>query len=113
MIRHASGAVSQIHLDYLQRPSARFGAVVCERGTLRYDLVTTRVDAAGEAGASTIFEEPVDLNDCYLDELKTFLRFVREGRVRHEHDVEHALPAMAIVDAAFVSSEQQRFVPLA
>ena len=112
MIRHAGGAVSQIHLDYVQRPTARFGAVICERGTVRYDLVTARVDLTDASGISTLHDGPVDLEDCYLEELKTFVRFVREGRVRHPHDVEHALPAMAIVDGAFASHEQERSIAL-
>jgi spore coat polysaccharide biosynthesis protein SpsF len=109
MINHASGAVSQIHLDYLQRPMSRFGAVVCERGTVRYDLVASRVDVPG---AAPLFDAPVDLNEVYRDELATFLRFVREGRVRHDHDVDHAIPALAIADAALASSEQRQFVTI-
>jgi predicted dehydrogenase len=112
-IRHASGAVSQLHLDYLQRPPSRFGALICERGTLRYDLATPRVAAIGERGAATLFDGAVDFNDCYVDELRTFLRYVREGQVRHEHDVERALPAIAAIDAAFASDAQQRIVAVA
>ena len=38
MIRHDSGSVSQIHLDYIQRPFQRSGTISGEKGWIRYDL---------------------------------------------------------------------------
>ncbi len=114
-VRHARGAASQVHLDYLQRGLHRSGTLSCERGWMRYDLVRGEVilELAGE-GPRQLWSDPsFDWNRTYVDELSTFLQFVREGRVRHEHDVWHALPGMAVVDAAFRSAETGRTVPVA
>jgi len=123
-VRHANGAASQIHLDYLQRRLHRTGTVSCERGWVQYDLARGDVvawAAGGEGPASSTVDGPerlwsdpsFDWNLTYVDELAAFLQFVREGRIRHEHDVWHALPAIACVDAAFQSAATGRAVSVA
>ncbi len=114
-VRHARGAASQVHLDYLQRGLHRSGTLSCERGWMRYDLVRGEVilELAGERPRQLWSDPSFDWNRTYVDELSTFLQFVREGRVHHEHDVWHALPGMAVVDAAFRSAETGRTVPVA
>ena len=49
MSRHASGAVSQIHLDYLQRPTHRCGTIACTAGWIHYDLINPQVTAQSSA----------------------------------------------------------------
>src|SRR5205823_6535442 len=98
-------AVSQIHLDFLQHVLHRTGTVGCERGWMSYDLVAGNAVAHGRAPAEQLWNDPAfDPNQPYVDELATFLRFVREGRTRHEHDAWHALSSVAVVDAAFRSA---------
>lgn len=116
MVRHAGGATSQIHLDYLQRGLHRTAALSCERGWLEYDLVAGEVtgQSAGDSDRRPIWRDAAfDWNASYLDELSAFLRFVREGRVRHEHDLWHALPALAVIDAALSSAATGRVVAVA
>ncbi|MDP3722495.1 MAG: Gfo/Idh/MocA family oxidoreductase [Candidatus Omnitrophota bacterium] len=116
MIQHLSGGVSQIHLDYLQRPAHRTGVVSCERGWIAYDLMEPKVVAqrAGEAAPHVAWERAgYDANDAYLDELRTFLRYVSEGRIRHAFDAHGAAQSLAIVGAAFASARSGRLEAVA
>ena len=106
MMHHKSGVVSQLHLDFVQRPLHRSGVISCERGWIRYDLANGIVFAQidGEDTPECLWKgTDYDSNQQYLDEMQTFLRFVREGRIRHLFDAWHAAQTMAIVDAAFAS----------
>jgi predicted dehydrogenase/spore coat polysaccharide biosynthesis protein SpsF (cytidylyltransferase family) len=108
MIQHRSTAVSQIHLDYVQRPSHRCGVISCERGWIRYDLSRPQVVALfeGESDPHVVWQDlDYDANQPYVAEMRTFLAYVSQGRVRHEFDVWHAIADLAIVDAAFESAD--------
>ena len=115
-VRHARGATSQVHLDFLQRGLHREGTLSCERGWMRYDLANGDVvrQIAGERQPQKLWSDAsFDWNQSYVDELTAFLQFVREGRIRHEHDVWHALPAVAVIDAACQSAATGRAVSVA
>jgi spore coat polysaccharide biosynthesis protein SpsF len=106
MIKHKSGAVSQIHLDFLQRPSHRSGLVTFENAWLSYDF------SKMELTAQRINEEPYELfknsnydsNDMYIDELKEFICMVEEGRIRHKYDALSSLESLKVVEALFKSN---------
>jgi spore coat polysaccharide biosynthesis protein SpsF (cytidylyltransferase family)/predicted dehydrogenase len=110
-IRHDSGAVSQIHLDLLQRPAQRRGVLSFDRGWVDYDLMANEVRALsnGSEAIETLWSAPgFDSNEPYLEEMSAFLNYVREGRVRHEHDAWHAAQSLATVVAGLTSAESQR-----
>ena len=112
-IEHSIGAVSQIHLDMIQRPAHRRGIISCERGWIRYNLLTNRVVAqtAEQSEPVELLNDPgYDGNDAYLEELETFLNYVREGRVRHEYDAWKATQSLAVVVSALESAKTNRFV---
>ena len=106
MIKHTSGAVSQIHLDFLQRPSHRSGVVTFEKAWLSYDF------SKMEITAQRINEEPYELfknhdydsNDMYIDQLKEFVSMVEQGRVKHRYDVQSAVESLKVVEALFESN---------
>jgi len=103
MTRHDSGAVSHIHLDYIQRPFHRSGIISGEKGWIRYDLANPRIMAqfAGDNEPTCLWSgAEYDVNQQYLDEMDTFLNYVREGRIRHPFDVWHAVQGLAVADAA-------------
>lgn len=115
LAQHSSGAVSQVHLDMVQRPAHRIGTISCERGWISYDLIRGSVvmQSAEQQSPVTVWDEPqYDPNDAYLEEMKTFLNYVREGRVRHEHDAWKGARTLAIVEAAFESAKSKGFVYL-
>jgi len=116
MLHHSLGSVSQIHLDYLQRPAHRCGVISCERGWISYDLIRGRVIAQmdGEAAPRVAWDDPsYDTNEPYLDELRTFIRYVSEGRIRHAFDARRAAQSLAIVEAAFASARSGRLEAVA
>lgn len=115
MLRHEGGGVSQLHLDLIQRPWHREGVVCCERGWIRYDFATNTVctQADGEAEPSLAYtDRHYDLNECYREMMATFLRFVREGRVRHAFDAWQGCLALGAVAAAHTSAAEERWVPV-
>lgn len=110
MLRHTSGAISQIHLDYVQRPLQRCGVISCENGWIRYDLVSNQVMAqsSNETKPKVVWDgSAYDPNQQYIDEMATFIRYTREGRVRHPYDAWKAARSLAIVDAAFTSANSE------
>ena len=99
MINHSSNAVSQIHLDMIQRPANRRGVISCERGSMSYNLLTT--------------DDPdYDVNDSYLEEMETFLNCVREGKVRHEYDAFRATQSLAIAASALEAAHTKSLVEI-
>jgi len=113
MITHSSNAVSQIHLDMIQRPAHRGGVISCERGWISYNLLTNTVigQTAGQSGVKIIGDDALyDVNESYLEEMETFLNCVREGKVRHEHDAMRATQSLAIAAAALEAARTNSFV---
>lgn len=98
MIKHSSDAVSQIHLDMIQRPAHREGVISCERGSISYNLLATDTD--------------YDANDSYVEEMETFLNCVRQGKVRHEHDAFRATQSLAIAASALEAARTNSFVEI-
>ena len=97
MIHHDKNAVSQVHLDYIQRPASRFGTLAFEQGNLRYDLMENK---------------GYDTDLMYQEQLRLFLRYVAEGRMRHDLDLAHALEDLMVVEAAFASSNTGRIMEI-
>jgi predicted dehydrogenase/spore coat polysaccharide biosynthesis protein SpsF (cytidylyltransferase family) len=115
LMQHSSGAISQIHLDMIQRPAHRTGTLSCERGWISYDLIKGSVvmqSAEHESPVTVWNNAQYDVNDAYVEEMRTFLSYVREGRVRHEHDAWKGARTLAIVEAAFESAKSKSFIDL-
>mgnify|MGYP000129593631 FL=1 len=114
MIKHKSGAVSQIHLDFLQRPSHRSGVVTFEKAWLTYDFNKMTVTA------QKINEEPYELfnntnydsNDMYLHQLEEFICSVEEGRMKHKYDAVSSLESLKVVEALFKSNKTGKKVSI-
>ena len=114
MLKHKTGAVSQIHLDYLQQPSHRSGLVTFEKAWLGYDFNKMEITA------QRINEEPqmlwnnsdYDSNQMYVDQLKEFIRFVEEGRVKHQYDALSSVESLKVVDAFFKSNKTGKKVDI-
>ena len=107
-IQHISGAVSQIHLDYIQRPIHRCGVISCERGWIRYDLIIPKVVAQfeGDSVPHIVWEESdYDATQQYIEEMRTFLRYVSEGRMQHEFDIRRGIQSLAVVETALLSAK--------
>jgi predicted dehydrogenase len=77
--RHQSGAISEIHLDYVQRIYERGCQIVGENGSIYWDFNTQQVrwyDAGKKDWNVYSQPEPWEINQMYLDELKHFVECV-------------------------------------
>jgi len=110
MIKHKSGAVSQIHLDFLQKPSHRSGLITFEKAWLSYDFNKMEVLVQRTNGeAYTLYKNShYDSNNMYIEQLKEFICMVEEGRVRHKYDALSSLESLKVVEALFKSNSTGR-----
>ena len=83
LLRHESGVLSSVHLNFIQRDYRRCCQVIGTSGTIYWDYGTGRVEIFGEDGRpSRSIAQPAgwDTNRMYLDELAHFVACVRERR---------------------------------
>jgi predicted dehydrogenase len=110
--RHASGAISEIHLDYVQRTYERGCQIVGEFGSIFWDFNAKAVrwyDAASKQWTTYAQTETWQLNQMYVDEMKHFLECVSEGRPTML-PIPEATALMRVVFAAKASAEQGKTV---
>jgi len=113
MVYHENSTVSQIHLDCIQHPMSRSGTISFERGWLRYDLIHSNVMVQSDSkkAPQTLWEQVgYDHDEMYQDEMRLFLQYVAEGRVRHEFDAWSAVKDLGLVEAAFESGRTGRIM---
>jgi predicted dehydrogenase len=111
VVRLASGALVQVHVDYLQRhPESRF-TVVGTDGTITWERARLRWRRAGDAdwSAETIDADP---NRMYVDELAAFLEAIASGRAPALDGAE-GRRTLALAVAVREAAEQGRHVRLA
>jgi predicted dehydrogenase len=83
LCRHAIGALSEIHLDYVQRTYERGCQVVGEKGSISWDFKDKQVCwHDGDSASATSFPLPEDwdINQMYLDEMQHLLNCIRTRR---------------------------------
>ncbi|HWZ83140.1 MAG TPA: Gfo/Idh/MocA family oxidoreductase [Terriglobales bacterium] len=112
--RHASGVLSEVHLDYVQRSYERGCQIAGEDGSLSWDFREKQVrwyDAVSDHWET--FEQPADwqLNQMYIDEMRHFLDCVQE-RKETMLPVADAARVMEFVFAAKQSASERRVITL-
>ena len=115
LARHAGRALSEIHLDYVQRTYERGCQIVGENGSIVWDFNQAEVrwyDAAQKRWNAAPHPPGWDLNGMYLDELKHFVRAVREGTATCL-PIAEAAGLVRVVGAARKSAAEKRMVPIA
>lgn len=114
LLRHESGAISEVHLDYVQRSYERGCQIVGESGSLFWDYTcgTIRCYDAERREWSEL-KQPAGwaVNDMYVAEMEHFLHCVRE-RKRTMLPVAEAARLMDLVFAARMSAQEKRAVKL-
>src|SRR5262249_21262824 len=74
-LRFESGAVGQVHLDYLQRVYRRNLQVIGDAGVIVWDYPTHTVTVrAAEGEPETISAPDGDTNQMYIEEMRQFVR---------------------------------------
>ncbi|MBI3475466.1 MAG: Gfo/Idh/MocA family oxidoreductase [Acidobacteria bacterium] len=112
--RHESGALSEVHLDYVQRTYERGCQIAGEHGSLFWNFREKQVrwyDAAADQW--TTFDQPAgwQLNQMYLDEMQHFLDSVQQ-RTATTLPIAEAARVMTLVFAAKCSASEGRVVAL-
>jgi predicted dehydrogenase len=82
ILRHRSGTISQVHLDYLQKPPVHMLVVLGEQGRVRWDYHAGSlvwVDKAGTVSRETV-PQGFDRNDLFLEEMRHFLECAEDCR---------------------------------
>ncbi len=119
LLRHAGGARSEIHLDYLQRFKRRGCEIAGAAGTLlweslgkRPEVCTVRLFRAGGGGSETLFADPdLDGNTPFRLMLSAFLASAG-GDVTDLHTGAEAVRALEVACAARNSGEEGRRLAL-
>lgn len=80
LVRFATGAQVQIHLDFVQRGYTRTCKLVGERGTALWDFTTPEVRFfSGETKSWQSFPYRFEINDMYISEVEHFFHCVASG----------------------------------
>lgn len=109
-VRYESGALAQVHLDYLQRSYRRNLQIIGEAGTIVWDYPTHCVTVYPSSGAPE--SESVndgDPGEMYREELRHFLRCI-DGHESPLVDGHEALRSLRVVEAAKRSAAEGRWV---
>jgi predicted dehydrogenase len=104
--RHATGALSEIHLDYVQSTSERGCQIVGEEGSIFWDFNARQLRCyQAVTDRWTFHEEPEEwqLNQMYVDEMRHFLECVQTRR-QTVLPIPEAVPIMQIAFAAKASA---------
>jgi predicted dehydrogenase len=110
--RHAGGAMSEIHLDYVQRTYERGCQVVGELGSIFWDFNAKAVrfyEAASRQWMTFAQPGTWELNQMYVDEMKHFLECL-EKRCSTMLPIPEAAGLMQVVFAAKASSQQGKTI---
>ena len=99
-IRHDTGVLSSVHVNFIQRDYRRGCEIVGSDGTLSWDFGEGSVRRTGAAGTES-FAQPAgwQLDDMYRDEMTAFLECV-ESRAPSTNAVRASLPALEIALSA-------------
>lgn len=114
LCRHESGALSEIHLDYVQRSYERDCQIVGEQGSIFWQFKTGEVRWFDTVdGEWTTLSQPPgwELNQMYVDEMEHFLECVRDQRPTML-SIPDAISVMQIALAAKRSAREGRLVTI-
>jgi len=82
LIKFDSGAIGEVHLDYIQRTKSRACQIIGEEGTIIWDINEECVKLfKAESGKWEIYpqKKDFDVNNMYTDEMKYFIECIEKG----------------------------------
>ena len=112
LLRFASGAVGEIHLDYIQRAYSRTCQIIGEEGTIHWDFSAGQVRFySAHEQRWKIFDNPVgwQVNQMYVDEMAHFLRCL-DGDEAPEASAFDGAKVLQIALAAKASAAEKRWI---
>ncbi|MCX5807601.1 MAG: Gfo/Idh/MocA family oxidoreductase [Proteobacteria bacterium] len=115
ILKYKSGAVAEIHLDYLSHKYLRGGRIIAEKGTVEWEW-------DGKGGRVAYFSKEkrlsedvfvvqpgYDFNSTYLEELENFIGIIK-GTNRSMVDLETALSTMKVIGAIERSDNEKKWI---
>lgn len=111
LLRCVSGAIGEVHVDYVQRAYSRSCQVIGEEGTIRWDFQhgTAVYRAADRRWDAVWTPEGWELNTMYVEELRHFLAALA-GTAPSVNDVAEGARVLELALAAKRSAETGQFV---
>lgn len=83
ILKHKTGVLNNIHLNFIQRNYYRTCQIIGSTGTINWDFNSGKVivfDSEGELATTYSAPDSWELNQMYIDELKHFLTSVEKGK---------------------------------
>jgi predicted dehydrogenase len=114
LLRFASGAIGEIHLDYVQRVYSRTCQIICEEGTIHWDYMAGQVRwYVAREKTWHLFDNPTrwKANEMYLEEMRHFLDCLAR-RAAPEQDLFEGARVLRIALAAKTSALRPRWIEL-
>lgn len=112
-LRMESGALAQIHLDYVRPGYGRSLEIVGERGVLSWDYVTGVVMRSGSDGIVTeVHRVPADFerNCMFRDHIAHFLTRIQNPALPAASSLQESIAAMRVALACHKSAAERRCV---
>lgn len=114
LLQFRSGAIAEVHLDYIQRSYGRSCQIIGEEGTILWDFNEGQVKfySADIRKWQVLLENPnYDINEMYIEEMKHFLQCV-EGKAKSMQDINSGKRILQIALAAKESAKTGKKVSL-
>jgi predicted dehydrogenase len=114
-LRLESGALAQIHLDYVRPGYGRELEIVCRRGVLLWDYVAGTVTLTGSGGCKEVVHtvpKGFERNAMFLWHMEHFLRRLSGEEQASASSLEDAVLATQLALACHESARERRFVQL-
>src|SRR3989338_11190999 len=113
ILAFVSGAIGEIHLDYVQRFYQRNYEFFGETGTITWDVNHKKVlvKRVGDEPQEHLLESDYDFNTMYLEELKHFLLAV-QNKLPTITPIEKGGGIVTLIEAAKISAAESRVVEL-
>lgn len=114
LLRFHSGAVGEIHLDYIQRAYSRTCQIIGDEGTLYWDYTTGQVRCySAQDRQWNVYANPSGWqpNQMYVDEMAHFLNCLA-GAEKPAQDLFESAQVLRLALAAKLAARERRWIDL-
>ena len=114
LLRFESGAIAEVHLDYIQRYPSRSCEIIGDEGSIVWNLNEGTVKVyTSEKNEWKLFEQPksYDMNQTYIDEIVHFISCI-EGKEKPLISITDGLEVLKIALAAKESAKNGEIIKI-
>lgn len=107
LLRFNSGAIAEVHLDYIQRAYGRSCQLIGEEGTILWDFNEKQVKlySVRDKKWHVFAENNYDINRMYMDEMKYFIHCVQ----RKEKAMSDVVEGKKILEVTLAAKESAKY----